>query len=176
MPRVKNFLLTGKPGTGKTTAIIEALRLLSADAGGFYTKEIREGGERKGFEIISLDRGSRVMAQKGYVSKCRVGSYGIDVGAINDFGVPLIMDAIDNKSLIVIDEIGKMELFSKEFFDSALKALSSEKPVIGVIMKKENKLADTIKKRDDTMIMEVTEENRDKIPGQLAKLVKEVLA
>ncbi len=51
----RKVLLTGRPGCGKTTLIKRVVNELAVPAGGFYTEEIRERGERVGFKIITLD-------------------------------------------------------------------------------------------------------------------------
>src|SRR6266480_93311 len=51
----RKVLLTGRPGCGKTTLIKRVVNELAQPAGGFYTEEIRERGERVGFKIITLD-------------------------------------------------------------------------------------------------------------------------
>ena len=54
LPRKPVYLLTGRPGTGKTSLIKEAVAELKGQAGGFYTEEIRTGGIRQGFRIVTL--------------------------------------------------------------------------------------------------------------------------
>ena len=39
---MKNILLTGRPGCGKTTLIKRVVEELALPAGGFYTEEIRQ--------------------------------------------------------------------------------------------------------------------------------------
>jgi nucleoside-triphosphatase len=170
----KNILLTGRPGVGKTTALMAAVKLLGGSAGGFYTEEIREKGERTGFNIVTLSGERRVMASKTFKSAHRVGKYGVDVEAIDATAVAAIEDAIKNKDLIVIDEIGKMELFSQGFRDTVIIALDSNKPVIGVIVKNHHEFADRIKDRDDVSLIEVTMENRDDVPALLKARVEKL--
>ena len=47
------LLLTGQPGTGRTALIKEALARTKVKGGGFYTGEIRTGGIRQGFRIVT---------------------------------------------------------------------------------------------------------------------------
>src|SRR5262245_9707116 len=48
-------LLTGAPGSGKTTLVREVVRELDPSrVAGFTTEEIREGGERLGFRVRLL--------------------------------------------------------------------------------------------------------------------------
>jgi nucleoside-triphosphatase len=47
------YLLTGKPGTGKTSLIKQAVAGMGSKAGGFYTEEIRSEGVRLGFRLVT---------------------------------------------------------------------------------------------------------------------------
>ena len=77
-------------------------------------------------------------------------------------GVESILDALKNKAreLIVIDEIGKMELFLSRFQDAVIKALDSSKKVLGTIQLKSN-FVERIKARKDVEIVSVNTNNRD---------------
>lgn len=110
MNRHKNLLLTGRPGVGKTTALMAVVGQLGAAAGGFYTAEVRAGRDRAGFEIITLSGERRMMASKAFKSARRVGSYGVDVEAIDTLAAGSIDEALKNSDVIVVDEIGKMEM------------------------------------------------------------------
>ena len=77
--RRKNLLLKGRPGIGKTTIVRRVLdQLKGVKADGFFTEEIRERGERKGFLIKTLDGMSRVLSHVKFSSRVRVGRYGVD--------------------------------------------------------------------------------------------------
>jgi nucleoside-triphosphatase len=167
MSALKNLLLTGRPGCGKTTALRLAIGMIRDGAGGFYTQETLEKGERTGFEIITLSGEKRTMASKGQQSQYHVGRYGVDVNAVDVLATGAILDALSHKEIIVIDEIGRMELFSGPFRSAVLKALDSPKLVLGVIMQKSDPFADSIKARTDVELITVTEKNRDEIPALL---------
>ena len=141
-------------------------------AEGFYTAEVRDGKGRSGFEIITLAGERRMMASKALKSSCRVGTYGVDVEAIDQLAAGSVEEALKGSDIIVIDEIGKMEMFSEKFKASVLKALDSDKPVIGVILEPRHPFADLIKSRKDVRLVEVTLENRDRIPGIIKKLME----
>jgi nucleoside-triphosphatase len=161
------FLLTGRPGTGKTTIIRETLSFIKVKAGGFYTQEIREGGVRKGFKIITLDGKEAVLSHMDFSKTYRVGKYGVNLNNLEQTGVLSIAKAIDNCALIVIDEIGKMELLSMRFRDVVLKALESDKPVLGTIMESSDPYTDRIKKLSSVKLLTVTVANRSLIAQSL---------
>ena len=161
------FLLTGKPGTGKTTIVKEILTRFSLKSGGFYTEEIRESGTRTGFKLVTLNGNQVILAHQDFATPYRVSKYGVDIGALKNIGVSAIQQAINDCDLIVIDEIGKMELFSIGFREVVLQALSSGKKILGTIMLKPNLFADKIKKHPAVNLFTVTPENRKYIRDEL---------
>jgi nucleoside-triphosphatase THEP1 len=84
---MKALLLTGRPGVGKTTLIRRVADTLKGERlAGFYTEELRSGGERTGFRIVTFEGSSRVMASSShYLSPAaashRPGSSGDDGGS-----------------------------------------------------------------------------------------------
>lgn len=169
---VKNFFITGKPGCGKTTLIMEILKELKIPARGFFTQEIRKGGERIGFEIVTLSGKRGILAEKGFKSSFRVSKYGVILKDLEEIGVKEIEDGLKEGVLICVDEIGKMELFSLKFREVILKALDSKNKVLGTIMLKPNPFCDMIKQRKDTKIFYLTRENRKEIKKQIKELMK----
>jgi len=163
-------LLTGRPGIGKTTAIQRLLAAAHIEAGGFYTGEIRRGGQRLGFSLNLLSGKSLVLASVEIAGRWRVGKYGVDVRTFEAAVVPEIEEAIAAARLVVMDEIGKMELFSERFREVARRALDSPVPVLGTILSRPHPFADEIRKRRDVRIIEVTLANRDSLPAELMKI------
>jgi len=159
----KVWLLTGGPGVGKTTIIRRVLREARPSAGGFYTEEIRLGGVREGFRIVTLDGSEAVLAHERNKGRHRVGKYGVDVAAMDTTGVPAIRDAVRSSDVVVIDEIGRMELFSSLFRSAVTEALDSGRKVIGTIMLAPDAWADGVKRRPDVEIVPVTRSNHEEV-------------
>lgn len=166
------YLLSGEPGTGKTTIIKEVLNKSKKSAGGFYTEEIRSQGVRQGFKIITLDGKEAVLAHVSVHSPHRVSKYGVDAESMDKVAVPALKLAIQSKDIIVIDEIGKMELFSASFKDAVIEALQSKKRVLGTIMLASHPWADRIKERPEVEIIKVTRFNRGEVIRQVLDWVE----
>ncbi|MBA7695451.1 Nucleoside-triphosphatase THEP1 [subsurface metagenome] len=169
---MKNILLTGRPGIGKTSIIKEVIDILKINAGGFYTREIREEEIRKGFEIITLNGKRGILAHVDCRSPYRVSKYGVNIKDLEEVAAPAIEEALRNKECIIIDEIGRMELHSPKFCSLVKKALDSEKRVLGTIQARHNEFLDSIRKREDTKIIEVTFENRRKIVNEIKEILR----
>jgi len=153
------YLLTGRPGAGKTSLIRQEVAELREKAGGFYTEEIRVQGARLGFRLITLGGQEAVLSHVDFHSRYRVGKYGVDIDALDKVGVPALEEAIRQCDVIVIDEIGKMELFSDHFREVVWQALQSGKRVIGTIMLNPQPWADEVKRQPQVRLVEVTRTN-----------------
>ncbi len=157
-------LIIGKPGVGKTTLIQKIIeRMRSVNMAGFCAAEIRCLGSRLGFELRGLNGERRTLAHVEIDSRNRVGRYGVDTNGFEEFLVTLDLFNPDVE-LIVIDEIGKMELFSDRFKSFVRTALNSDKQVLASISLKGNEFIREIKQRLDIHLLEVTHDNRDRLP------------
>ncbi len=149
-------LLTGKPGTGKTSLIKQAVAGTGGKAGGFYTEEIRSGGARLGFRLVTLDGESAILAHVNMHSPYRVSKYGVDIDNLDRVGVSALYQAAEKCDLVVIDEIGKMELFSANFRKVVLQIIDSGKRVLGTILLNPNPWSDAIKLKPPVNLITVT--------------------
>jgi nucleoside-triphosphatase THEP1 len=163
-----NVLLTGVPRIGKTTLIKKVVQQLGRCAG-FYTEEIRERNSRVGFQLITLDGQQCTMSHKKARSPHRIGRYYVDRNCIDRLGVTALEEGIEKKYTLVIDEIGKMELFSDSFKKVVLRALDSDSPVLGSILLRAHPFCDRIKQRNDVRVISVSEENRDGLSVEIVR-------
>ncbi len=163
----KNILLTGPPRCGKSTVVEKLVARIERPATGFFTREIREGGQRVGFAITTLDGKEGLLAHRETRSRIRVGEYGVNLEALEQIAVPSLIPSKPDQ-IIIIDEIGKMECFSPLFRQTLVKALDSPNPVIGSIALKGNPFIETIKKRPDVLLVMVNESNRGSLVESLA--------
>jgi len=153
------YLLTGRPGTGKTSLIKQAIADMKGEAGGFYTEEIRRQGIREGFRLVTLEGQEATLAHVNIRSPYRVSKYGVDIDGLDRVGVPALYLAARQYDLVVIDEIGKMELFSANFREAVSQIIDSGKRVLGTIMLNPNPWADGIKQNPQVHLVEVARTN-----------------
>ena len=131
------FLISGPPASGKSTLmnkVIEFLKEKNIKVGGIVSPEVRKGGIRIGFKVVDLiTLRESVFASIYYKTKNRVGKYFVDTLLFEDVAIPALENARKECKVIAIDEIGKMELFSKKFEEVVREILNEEKIVIAVV-------------------------------------------
>lgn len=169
--------LSGLPGSGKTTTVLKIIPMLQEEGlsvGGVITEEIREEGRRVGFYIKDLASGEKaIMAHINFRTRVRVGKYYVDTKVVDELGVRALRYALEKCDVIVIDEIGKMEMGSKKFIETVKEVLESDKWVVLTMHRKaRTPLLQEIRRRDDIRILEVTPINRNLLPFRVLEIIK----
>ena len=128
------LFVTGDPGCGKTTVVRRAVEKLrpTVPMRGFWTEELREGGQRTGFRGVTLDGQEFVLAHVREKGIAKVGPYGVLLEGLESVGVEALRPAPDTR-LVVLDEVGKMESFSPAFRAAVEALLASPVPVLGTV-------------------------------------------
>src|SRR6266480_860982 len=168
----EKVLLTGRPGCGKTTLIKRVANDLPRHAGGFYTEEIRNGGTRTGFKIVTLDGEEVVFAHVDLKTPEHLGKYRLDLSALESIGVNAIRQAVRERRHVVIDEIGPMEIRSAIFRDAVNEALDSEVPVLATIFARSMLFTDAVKSRPDVTLIDVRPDNRERLVSELSDRIQ----
>jgi nucleoside-triphosphatase len=155
---IKNLIVTGRPGSGKSTLLFELVKDVGNKVG-FVTKEIREGGERRGFEIEASTGAKALLASVDFSSQFRVSRYGVNVDNL-DSALTSIFE-FGKGDLLYVDEIGEMELFSEKFKELVLEYFDSCNICVASLTKVySDDFIETLLKRDDVFVVEINKENR----------------
>jgi nucleoside-triphosphatase len=169
-------LLTGKPGSGKTTVVSKVVFMLRTDGlsvGGVYSKERRAKGTRVGFEMIDLARDSHETLAGTTGTGPRMGRYRVNLKALGEFAAPALVRAVEDSDVVVCDELGPMELLSPEFRRAAEKLLACSKPCLVVVHGEMNDpLIVRFKEAGDAQLCEVNDETRDALPESVHRTFK----
>ena len=166
------IFLTGQPGVGKTTIIRQIVRELANNGkrlGGMISSEIRESGERIGFEIEDIATGkSGMLAQKEMrVGAPTVGKYHVNIADIERIGVTAIRNAIREADVVIVDEVGPMELKSEQFILAVEDAIASRKNFVGTVHKGSVHSLIRIVRNANCKIIDVNLRNRNLIAPEI---------
>ncbi len=176
----KSIFLTGSPGVGKTSVVLNitrSIKKLGFKVGGMVSRDVRIQGVRVGFEVEDLRTGSKGwLAHKNLFKGPMIGKYFVNLNDLDNVGVGAIRNALVNPDidLIVIDEIGPMELLSKNFVEAVLSVIKStkSKPLLGTIHHKaKHSIIEDIRSMNEANIMLITLENRDRIVEDLFQVL-----
>lgn len=154
------YLVTGDPGIGKTTLIRQVVSTMRLRAAGFYTEDLRSRGVREGFRIVTLDGEMALLAATGHPGPLHISKYGIDLQELDRVGVAALRRGAERGHVLVADEIGKMQLYSRNFRQLILQAVRDGHPLLGTIMQGRNPYADRIKAHRNVEVLTLTHENR----------------
>jgi len=159
---------------GKTT-LLQALADSTPCPAGFLTLEVRgKDGKRLGFDVVTVDGKeraplARVTNAPGAQSGPKVSQYSVNVPEFEKIALrSLGEEVLQGASLVLVDEVGKMESFSKKF-QARVRQIFEESPaerkiVATVPVRRDGPalgLARELVARVDTEVVEVTKANRD---------------
>ena len=168
--------ITGLPGSGKTQTLLRIIQLLEEEGvtvGGMVTEPIVERHRRTGFQITNwLTKEHAVFAHEGLKSRIRSGRFGVSLPALEDLGVRSLKDARESADVIVIDEVGKMEVESELFTQAVVESLDANKSIVMTLHKKSrNPLLQDIRRRDELRLLEVTPVNKNLLAFKIVRLL-----
>lgn len=168
------LLLTGAPGSGKTTVMrrVAAALATTRPLRGFYTEEIREGGRRQGFRLVSFEGKARVIAHADLPKRDRVGKYGVDVAGVDNAAALLAPDPAAH--VFLVDEIGKMECLSARFVAAVRRLLAGRTPIVATVGLHGGGFIAEVKRLPACVLWDVTPGNRDELPARVVAWLTEM--
>ncbi|MBI4343770.1 MAG: AAA family ATPase [Candidatus Omnitrophica bacterium] len=174
---MKHVLVIGRPGIGKTTLIrrvAAALRSYAID--GFVTDELREHGQRQGFWLSSLDGRQVLLAHRRIESAFRVGPYKVNVQVLEQVAVPIIHRAIERAVVLLLDELGRMELYSEQFARAVEEAFERGPSIVATAGVAPLPWLEALKRRRDVELIPLTSANRGVIEEELVARLRALCA
>ncbi len=167
----QNFFLKGEPKSGKTTALKEIAQELKKQGfkvGGFISPEEKKSGSRTAFDVIDLENGKVAKLADINGSGPKVGKYKVDVKSFESLAIP-IMKKADKYDVMIIDEIGVMELKSAKFQDELDNLIEMDMPLIATV---HPQAIDKYSAFGE--VLEITDRNRNEIVKQLKEKVVKI--
>jgi len=174
------FILTGLPGSGKTTVILKTFKILKrrgVPVDGFVTQEVREGGRRVGFKAVDLISGNSCwLAKVDIGGERRVGKYTVLLQDFEELLIKVLNRAEMTASVIVVDEIGPMELKSRIFLPILKEKIATGKILLATMHRSLLTSVFDLLGEEASAIWEVTIANRDKLPEMIAVKVEDLVS
>jgi nucleoside-triphosphatase len=131
------------------------------------TEELRESGRRLGFAVETFAGERATLAHVRFPGPPRVGRYGVDLEAFERIALPAL--EADGADLILVDELGKMELASAEFRAAVSIAFQGKLPIVATVHIARHPFTDALKGDLDVETVPVSPRNRDDLPRQLTE-------
>ena len=166
------ILLTGPPGCGKTTAVMQIIESLNCKkVAGFYTQEIRQADKRRGFRWTRLDGATGILAHIDIKGHFRVGRYGVDIAGFEKNVVSVLDIEKGDNELFVIDEIGKMECLSSKFVAAVRRLFASDKSILATVAQKGKGLISEVKNYPNVKLFNLTSQSREKTIAEVLEIL-----
>lgn len=163
------ILITGPPRSGKSTLIKKILKYYEnkeRTLHGFVTPEVRKGNKRIGFNILNVysKKIYKLARKENYDSAYNLGSYSVFIKEFEEMLDEFEEEPKRKEDIIIIDEIGKMELFSKRFQQIIRTLFKSSKTIIGTIgLNLKHKLKTELLNCPSIVVYHLTRKNQEEI-------------
>ena len=162
--------MTGEPGSGKTTVIRRVAAAIQDRIAirGFFTEEIRSDRGRQGFRGVTFDSRTFPLADRRLGGRLRVGAYGIDLSGLETVGLAAL-EPLPETRLVIVDEIGKMELLSASFRARIEALIESEIPLLATIALHGVGLVKRLRHDPRVTLLRVRPDSRDGMVGEIVR-------
>jgi nucleoside-triphosphatase len=193
----KFLFLKGDSGEGKTTLLFECLKPWHRMVGGFYSQRLlNEDGMTMGFRMVpAAEEWIPAAAYKKGMTNVFIqrneNGFQKNLQFFKTDGIEILRSSAHNK-LLLLDEIGGIELFVPEFMKEVLCCIDSQVPCIGVLKSQKNleamrtrvptepdpdkllrDLEEKLVKRSDGRILTFDREKKEHIRAEIMEFLRE---
>ncbi|MFD1899319.1 nucleoside-triphosphatase [Enterococcus termitis] len=140
---MKQLFLEGDKFIGKSTLLQTVLKEMALPVSGFYVERRRDEQKRIiGFELkpaseLLLSEKSSAVADHCFI-QMKQGKRSRNLTVFETYGCSLLQEARRSKQVILLDEIGGVELLSKSFMKELYLTLNQPQKIIGVFKSDKN--------------------------------------
>ena len=166
----RHVFLTREIGCGKSTAlrsVLDGLQGVKIKGLQTYYNEPR-GSETKRLYLRAFGD----TAQGTFLAELPGGDLSRIASVFNEEGSALLESVRDQAALIVIDEIGRLEREAFAYHEALRRCIEGDVPMLCAIRKLKAPWADWIRNHPRVRLIEVTTENRDRIPQEILDLLR----
>ena len=166
----RHVFLTGEIGCGKSTAlrsVLDGLQDVKIKGLQTYYNEPR-GSETKRLYLRAFGD----TEQGTFLAELPGGDLSRITSVFNEEGSARLKSAKDQADLIVIDEIGRLEREAFAYHEALRRCIEGDVPMLCAIRKLKAPWADWIRNHPRVRLIEVTTENRDRIPQEILDLLR----
>lgn len=160
-----NVFLTGPIRFGKSTLLSRAVSESGLPVGGYFVQRLMIEGQTRAFHLadVSIEPYVPDLEVAG-IDKYRniIGHIGREISwhpeVLDEQGASMIRQSlIGDKQLILMDELGRIELKAWNFQIAVREALDSRQLVLGVLKPEGNIFLDAIRNRKDVVVLDLTQ-------------------
>lgn len=161
----KHLFLTGDKQVGKSTLLNKLIMAKSSQPCGIQTLPFYIEGEKKGYYLhqLSLEK-SESLSNNPPAILCLGPRQTIGVQSVFEtLGVAMLLKSLEQKELMVLDELGRVEKNFLPFINTVEKCLNEKEQIFGVVQKGATHYETMVKKHPRVCIVEVTTQNRERL-------------
>ena len=166
--RAKNILIDGLPRVGKTTAVQRVLSLAKVRCGGFFSQAISKQFYTN-FRLVSVQGPHRSVSSQELLRRFDIpGVIGFNLEDLENFGNPAVLHALETCDVVVIDQLGTLEVSSEKFRRVVDRVLASDKVCLATVTSSNVPYIEALRKRPDVSIYDINGSNRMLLPELVA--------
>lgn len=173
---IKNIFITGEKGSGKSTLLNKLIEEMNLEVSGFKTLPYEIESQRKGFYLKGLTEMSMEMNNRPISIQDSLISCTPIIETFETLGVEVLRRSLhDTRSIIIMDELGRLEKQAEKFNQEVHKVLESNKIVLGVLQQTQVPLIESIKQREDTIIFTLSPHHTQNVYMKIKKQLERTL-